>query len=91
MSSSILELFIVSGDRVIIDGGFIAETRIISASGTTRIKHPPGTYRYYVDVVEADGGIIGMWDGGTYTEAFAAAKTCSVSWDNAPIIDRVRA
>ena len=88
---SIIDLFIVSGDRVIIDGGFITETIIRSAAGTTRIIHPPGTYQYFVDVVEADGCTIGMWDGATYAAALKVARECSADWDNAPIIDRVRA
>lgn len=88
--SNVIELFIDRGDRVIIDGGFISETVAQSERGTERIVHQPAEYRYFVDVIEGDGGTIGMWCGASYAEAMAAARAASADWGNAPVIDRAR-
>lgn len=86
--SNIIELFIDRGPRVIIDGGLVSETIVQSERGTERIVHQPAEYRYFVDVVEADGGKIGMWDGLSYAEAMTEARACSADWGNAPIVNR---
>lgn len=88
--SNILELFINRGDRVIIDGGLVSETIVHSERGAERIVHQPPEYRYFVDVMQADGGG-GVWDGASYEEALEVARECSAELDNAPIIERVRA
>ncbi len=88
--SNVIELFIASHPRVIVDVGEVVATITQSARGTERVDHPPGTRRYFVDVVDDDGAI-GVWDGQTYADAMIAARAASADWGNAPVIDRARA
>ncbi len=46
---------------------------------------------YLVDVIEADGGRIPMWDGPNYADAKRTAAELSSDYGNAPIIDQVLA
>lgn len=87
---NIVELFMKGIDHVVIDGGFLKETVTESERGVEHVTHPPGTYRYFVDVVEADGGVISMWDGSSYDAAMITARELSSDYSNAPIINRVQ-
>lgn len=47
-----------------------------------------GETRFYVDVVEADGGFIPMWDGSSYEQAIIEAEELAKSF-NVAVEDRV--
>lgn len=61
------------GDHVEISSGTVTVATITDASGTRDSLTHLGSTRYFVDVVEKDGGRICMWDGGTHCEAVKAA------------------
>ncbi len=52
-----------------------------------RLVGPGAPWRFFVDIVEADGGRFGMWDGGSYGEAIRTAE--DLSEDFGPVIDLV--
>lgn len=89
MSDNVIELFISSGPRVIVDGGELVETAHLSAAGEIKVKHKPGTRHYFVDTVD-DEGVTPMWDGASFETAMAIARECADELGGAPIIQRVR-
>lgn len=50
-----------------------------------------GRWRFFVDVVEADGGRIGMWDGESHTAAMDAARELARDWGGCEILDTTEA
>lgn len=50
-----------------------------------------GCKLYFVDVIESDGGRIGMWDGSNYFDALRGASELAADFGNVPVIDRVSA
>lgn len=71
-----------------IDGGQItAPTLITDAKGTRSVPTLIGSYRFFVDVVEADGCRISMWDGESYAEAIKEAESLRTSFGAKKIVD----
>lgn len=52
-----------------ITGGIIQSATITDANGTRDEPSLVGQYRFYVAVVNKDGGRIGMWDGESHKTA----------------------
>jgi hypothetical protein len=73
--------------HVVIDGGTIQSQTITDHEGTRAVFTDVGSFRFFVDVVEADGTRIGMWDGKSYEEAIIQANILSA--DFGPVQDRV--
>lgn len=90
--SNVIELFTTSGPRVIVESCIVSKTVTESERGIELVEHPPGHRRYFVSVIDPElGGEVILWDGPSYEGAMVAARDCSDGWDNAPIINRVRA
>lgn len=60
-----------------IDGGVVTSATITDANGTRPDHSEIGKYRFFVDVVEADGGRIGMWAGNSHADAVREANVLS--------------
>jgi hypothetical protein len=58
--------------RIEIHSGTVTGCTVTDAKGTRPVLVPVHR-RFYVDVVEADGTSIGMWDGTSYDEAIRCA------------------
>ena len=65
---------------VAIDGGTVVES-----------TNPQflGSYRYFVDFIDQDGGCIGVWDGTDHEDAVLAADEWAADF-NCPVIDKCR-
>lgn len=74
-----------ASSRVEIDGGIIQSETVSDHNGTRQVFENVGSCRYFVDVVEADGTRIGMWDGEFHEDAVREAKY--LSRDFGPIRD----
>lgn len=72
--------------RVEIHGGVITACIITDAAGTRSDDTDVGHFKYFVDVVEEDGGRICMWDGRDRSEAYIEARECAASW-KVPVFD----
>ena len=71
-----------------IDGGTISGPTVIeTATGKRTVPTLIGSYRYFVSVIEHDGGRICMWDGADYHEALKEAEELKVSFDTRCIKD----
>lgn len=55
-------------------GGVVQSSTITDANGTRSIPTDVGQVRYFIDVIEADGGRIGMWDGADHAKAVQEAN-----------------
>ena len=82
---TVIPLF--ENSHIEIDGGLVLSATITDANGIRPDLTNIGRYHYYVDVVEADGGRIGMWSGQSYDEAVREANT--LSKDFGPVRNRV--
>lgn len=70
-----------------IHGGIVSGCTIADAKGTRPVLVPVHR-RFFVDVVEADGSRIGMWDGTSYDEAIIAAYELGCDF-GASVVDAV--
>lgn len=72
--------------RVEIDTGIVTDA--MSHGITSRL--PPeliGKRRYWIDLVEADGGRLGVWDGDFEADALREAETARTEWGiAAPVV-----
>ena len=59
-----------------ITAGTVTGCTIHDADGVRSVPEAAGQYRYFVDVIEADGGRICMWSGGHRADAQREAEEC---------------
>jgi hypothetical protein len=67
--STILEFKFVPKPVVEIVGGIVTSSTTTDAKGSHVNDDEIGQHRYFIDVIEADGTRIGMWDGESRSEA----------------------
>lgn len=71
-----------------IDGGTISGPTVIeTALGKRSLPTLIGSYRYFVSVIEDDGGRICMWDGADYADAMREADALKASFNAGRIED----
>lgn len=63
-----------------ITGGTVQSATVTDASGTRPVLTDVGRFFYYVDVLEPDGGRIGMWHGTDHAEAVRQANLLAVDF-----------
>jgi hypothetical protein len=73
--------------RVEINGGTVVSQRVTDHRGTRTTFTGVGSFCFFVDVVEADGTRIGMWDGASYEDAIIEAHHLSAEFG--PVHDLV--
>lgn len=76
-----------NSSRVEIYGGVVQHETVTDDKGTRPVLTNVGSSRFFVEVVEKDGGRIGMWDGPSYDEAIRQATILSM--DFGPVRDLV--
>jgi hypothetical protein len=59
--------------RVEVTAGTVQSATITDANGTRPHPAPLGERRFFVDVIEAGGGRVPMWDGTDHAEALRQA------------------
>lgn len=57
-----------------ITAGAVLSSTVIDASGAHSVPEDLGRFLFFVDVVEADGGRIGMWSGEDHLQAVQEAE-----------------
>lgn len=72
--------------HVQIDGGVVTLATITGEHGTRPNYTSVGKYRFFVDVVEPDGGRLSIWDGPSHADAVREAS--ELSRDFGPVRDR---
>lgn len=72
---------------VVIDGGTVQSQTITDHEGTRAVFDDVGSFRFFVDVVEADGTRVSMWDGKSYEQAIIEAQHLSPEFG--PVHDRI--
>lgn len=73
-----------------IDGGTVTASRIIGAEGVRFLDHEIGTFQFFIDLVEVDGGRIGLWSGLDYEQAIREAEQARREWEiDEPVHDLV--
>lgn len=75
-------------DRVEIHYGIVTGEIVTDASGTRPVFDHVGEPRFFIDLVDADGGRLAMWDGESYDAAIIAAGDLSREWGCA-VVDMV--
>ncbi|MDO9416203.1 hypothetical protein [Pararhizobium sp.] len=73
--------------HVEIHGFTVTASFITDGHGTRPCSTYVGLFRFFVDVVERDGGRFGMWDGGSYDDAIMTAD--ELSMDFGPVYDLI--
>lgn len=73
--------------RVEIFGGTVETATVTDARGTRPVLTDVGLFKYFVNVVEADGCEITMWDGVDYAEAIREANFLALDFGG-KVIDR---
>ena len=63
-----------------INGGTVQAETVTDARGTRPVLTNIGRFLYYVDVIEADGGRISMWDGTDHAEAVRQANLLALDF-----------
>lgn len=56
-----------------INAGLVTSSFVIDATGTHPVPQDIGKHLFFVDVVEIDGGRMGMWSGSEYADARSEA------------------
>ncbi|MDO6966994.1 hypothetical protein [Rhizobium alvei] len=59
----------------------------VIADGNCSLPTFIGQYRYYVSVIEGDGGRICMWDGDDYADALMEADELKTSFSARRVVD----
>jgi hypothetical protein len=73
-----------------IDGGVVRWATRESASGTWIDWPAIGAFHFLVDLLEEDGGRIGLWSGTDYAQAIAEAESARLDFDvEEPVRDRI--
>jgi hypothetical protein len=70
--SSVIPIF--KRGHVEIHGGIVSSATITNANGTRPDWSNVGQYRFFVDLIEPDGGRAGMWNGSSYDDAIREAE-----------------
>ncbi|WP_128755480.1 hypothetical protein [Metarhizobium album] len=71
-----------------IDGGRVTGPTVIEGEfGRRTVPTLIGSFRYFVSVIETDGGRIGMWDGASHEDAVKEAVSLKASFGAARIED----
>lgn len=73
--------------RVEITAGTVTRCTVHDQDGSHSLSDMIGSRRYFVDVVEADGCRIGMWDGESRLDALLEAIECQRDFGSR-IVDR---
>ncbi|MHA6688204.1 hypothetical protein [Mesorhizobium sp. A556] len=73
--SSVIPIF--KRGHVEIHGGVVSSSTITDAHGTRPDRSNVGQYRFFVDLIERDGGRIGLWDGPAHADAIREAEAVS--------------
>lgn len=76
--SNVIEFRFRKTNTIVIRGGII-----IKSTNPTDV----GQFRYFVDVIEAEGGEIGLWDGASYNQAVIEAREIALDWGGVPVRD----
>lgn len=63
-----------------ITGGTVQSSTVTDENGTRPILTDVGRFFYYVDVLEPDGGRIGMWHGTDHAEARRQANLLAIDF-----------
>jgi len=71
-----------------IDGGVVQSATVTDDKGTRQAPDLIGKMRYYVSVIEKDGGCIQLWDGEYYEFAKQEARRLQFSFGVASIHDK---
>lgn len=91
MSEPICGPGLPTADRVEINNGVQQGPAIIHGQDGKRLDHTDaGRMKFWVDVVDAEGGRINMSDGTSYEQAIVDAEECARDWGVA-VHDRVAA
>jgi hypothetical protein len=61
-------------------GGMVRSATVTDANGTRPVPADVGRFFYYVNVLEPDGGSIGMWHGTDHTEAVRQANLLAIDF-----------
>lgn len=69
--------------------GVVTSIMVHGEHGRRRWDVPGGMQRFFVDIVERDGGRIALWDGGTYDQALKEALAIQRDWAPARLVDLV--
>jgi len=71
-----------------IDGGTITGPTVIeTAAGKRTLPTLIGSHRYFVSVIEDDGGRICMWDGDSHDDAVMEAEALKISFGTDKVLD----
>lgn len=57
-----------------ISGGIVRDATIRGQHGTRTLPDEVGSYQFFVELVAADGGRIGIWSGPDYEDAMRRAE-----------------
>lgn len=63
-----------------IDGGIVQTATVTDENGMRPILTDVGRFFYFVDVIEPDGGRIGMWHGTDHGEAVRQANILALDF-----------
>ncbi len=63
-----------------INGCTVQSATITDANGTRPVLTDVGRFFYFVDVIERDGGRIGMWHGTDHAEAVRQANILAIDF-----------
>lgn len=63
-----------------INGGTVQTATVTDEHGTRTVLTDVGKVKYFVDVIEADGTRIGMWDGTDHSEAVRQANLLALDF-----------
>jgi hypothetical protein len=56
-----------------IHGGVVSSTTVTDSNGKHSIAAHVGHHRFFVEIIEPDGGRLGIWDGASYEQAILEA------------------
>jgi len=73
-----------------IDGGVIRSATKTMKVGTVSLPYEAGTFRFFVTLIDEDGGELGLWHGASYDDAVREAEQARLDFDiTAEVLDRV--
>lgn len=73
-----------------ISGGIVRDSTITDQNGTRRLPDEIGSYQFFVELVERDGGHLGLWSGPDYGDAIRQAEAARVDFEiEQPIRDTI--
>ena len=75
--------------HVEIQHGIVRAQSVSDQQGTRPTFEHVGQHRFFVDVIEADGGRLGLWDGQSYEDAIREAEEIAADFGSLPVCDHV--